>query len=340
MPTTKPNIALIGCGYWGSNFLRIMLNSPLVNLKTVCDADNERIGNIQNLYPAIKCTGNYYDIVNDPTIDAAVVCTPVNTHFDISLALLQNGKHVLCEKPLTPSAALCESLKQEADTQKRILLTGHVFEYHHAVKHMKNLIAGQAIGKVQYLQFTRMGLGPTRSDVNVIFDLAAHDVGMAQTLVGQMPLAVTANGSGINRNGLEEVAFIQLEFPDKVFAVINVSWIDPIKQRLVKVVGTKKMMVFDDVSATEKLKIIDTGTGYQLPGGDYGSFQMAVKDGDIVIPNLPVSEPLADEFNHFLNCIKGEAAPLTNATYAANVVRVMEAANQSLLQNGKKVLLP
>jgi len=182
-------------------------------------------------------------------------------------------------------------------------------------------------------------LGPTRSDVNVIFDLAAHDVGMAQTLVGQLPVAVTATAAVVNNRGLEEVAFIQLEFPNKVVAAINVSWIDPIKQRLVKVVGTKKMMVFDDVSTTEKLKIIDTGTGYQLSGGDFGNFQMAVKDGDIVIPNLPVSEPLAHEFNHFVQCIKGTATPLTNGTYATNVVQVLQAANNSLQQNGKKIVL-
>jgi predicted dehydrogenase len=204
---------------------------------------------------------------------------------------------------------------------------------------MKEFVDREAIGKVKYLQFTRMGLGLLRKDVNVVFDLAAHDVGMALSILGRDPVAVTANGSGINKDGQEEVAFIQLEFPKKVFALINVSWIDPIKQRLVKVVGSKKMMVFDDISISEKLKIIDIGTSYQSSIGDYGSFQMAVKDGDIVIPNISLNEPLVEEFGHFIDCINEKVKPITDGNYARKVVKVLEAANQSIKENGKKVCL-
>lgn len=339
-PYTKPNIALIGCGYWGRNFLRILNNSNRSVLYKVCDTSAERIAQLQAEMPHLSFSTQPDAIINDPAIQAVVLCTPVDTHYTLAKQLLQAGKHVLCEKPLTDNYEQAIELQKLATQQALVLLTGHVFEYHHAVQHMKTLLQNQAIGTLQYMQFVRMGLGPVRNDVNVIFDLAAHDVGMAITFAGQMPVAVSATASGVNSRGLEEVAFIQLEFAGGVPAAISVSWLDPIKQRLVKVVGSKKMLVFDDVSTTEKLKIIETGSGYQSTGGDYGSFQLAVKDGEITIPNLPVSEPLSNEFNHFMDCLSGRAVALTNGPYAANVVRVLQAAQQSLRQGGKKITLP
>ena len=332
----KIGIAVIGCGYWGPNFIRIIQNSDTAFLARICDIDESRIS---SKYPREIFTTRLEDIADDPLIEAVVVCTPADTHFDITKTLLLKGKHVLCEKPLSKNAAECEDLYQLSLQARKQLLVGHVFEYNEVIKYMKKLISTGEIGDMLYMQFTRMGLGPTRDDVNVVFDLAAHDVSIAISLMGAMPIAVTANGACFVNPGLEDVAFIQLEFPGKVFANINVSWIDPIKQRIVKVVGSEKMLLFDDVSIAEKLKIIKMGKGYQVSSGDFGSFQLSVKDGEIIIPNLQHPESLITEFDHFVSCIKGEEQPQTDARYAAKVVKVLEAADSSMHQNGKKIIL-
>jgi len=335
----KINFALIGCGYWGPNFIRVIQNSESAFLSQVCDTDENKMAGLKAKHPGLEFTGNLEDIIANPEIEAVVVCTPANTHFDISKKLLLSGKHVLCEKPLANNATQCLELDTISRQTGKKLLVGHVFEYNEVIRHMKKLITCGEIGDIFYMQFTRMGLGPARNDVNVIFDLASHDVSIAVSLMNAMPVAVSANGSCFTKDGLEDVAFVQLEFANKVFANINVSWIDPIKQRIVKVVGSKKMLLFDDISIAEKLKIIKMGKGYQISSGDFGSFQLSVKDGEIMIPNLQHPEPLITEFNHFIAGINGEENIVTDATYAANVVHVLELAQTSIRNNGKKIIL-
>lgn len=339
MKPGKLKFALIGCGYWGANFLRIISNSEKATLAKVCETDAGNLANLAGKYPHLDFTNDIEQIVHDPEIDAAVICTPVHTHFQLTEKLLLAGKHVLCEKPLTSSAEQCEYLYRLAQKQGVKLLVGHVFEYNSVLQYMKGMIEQGQIGNVLYLQLTRMGLGPVRKDVSVVFDLAAHDVAIVISLMRQMPVAVSATGSCFLQEGVEDVAFIQLEFPDKVIASISVSWLDPIKQRLVKIVGAKKMLVFDDVSIREKLRIIETGKNYQTSSGDFGSFQLSVKDGEIVIPNLQYTESLVCEFDHFVACINGKEEPLTDAAYAARVVKVLEAAQASIRQDGKKIML-
>ena len=305
----------------------------------VCDVDVNNLALLINKYPHVSFTDDLQDIINNPEIEAVVICTPVNTHFELTEKLMLAGKHVLCEKPLTGNAEQCEYLYHLARKQGVKLLVGHVFEYNSVVRYMKAMVEQDRIGKVLYLQLMRMGLGPVRKDVSVVFDLAAHDVAIVISLMRQMPVAISAIGSCFLQEDVEDVAFIQLEFPEKVIASISVSWIDPIKQRLVKVVGAKKMLVFDDVSVGEKLRIIETGKNYQTSPGDFGSFQLSVKDGEIVIPNLQYTESLICEFEHFAACIKGREEPLTDALYAAKVVKVLEAAQASIRQNGKKIML-
>lgn len=335
----KLNISLIGCGYWGPNFIRIIQNSDHAFLSKVCDVDVQKLNLLRKKNPSVLFFDTAEEIINDPKIDAVVVCTPVKFHFELTKKLLQAGKHVLCEKPLAQTFLECEELKLVAEKADKKLLVGHVFEYNSVVKYMKHLISEKTIGDVLYLQFTRTGLGPIRNDVNVVYDLASHDVSMAISLLNKIPAAVTCSGSSFIQEGIEDVAFIQLEFPDKILVNITVSWIDPMKQRLVKIVGSKKMLVFDDVSITEKLKIIETGKDYQNPSGDFGSFQLSIKDGEIVIPNLPHPEPLLTEFNHFINCIKGSEKIITNAEHAGLVVKILEAVQSSLKNNGAKVIL-
>ena len=339
MKPEKIKFALIGCGYWGANFLRIISNSEQATLEKVCDVDLKNLQLLANKHPLISFTDDVNQIINNPVIEAVVICTPVETHFELTEKLLLAGKHVLCEKPLTSNSEQCEYLYKLAQKQGVKLLVGHVFEYNSAIRYMAGMIEEGQIGKMLYLQLTRMGLGPVRKDVGVVFDLAAHDVAIVISLMKGMPVAVSATASCFLQEGIEDVAFIQLEFPEKVLASISVSWIDPIKQRLVKVVGAKKMLVFDDVSIGEKLRIIETGKNYQTSPGDFGSFQMSVKDGEIVIPNLQNTESLVSEFEHFIACIRGQEEPLTDALYAARVVKVLEAAQAFIRQEGKKIMV-
>lgn len=339
MKSREIKFALIGCGYWGAKFLRIISNAAEASLKVICDTDSSNISALSARHPQVSFVQDVAAIAADPEIEAVVVCTPVDTHLAVTEMLIRAGKHVLCEKPLAQTAAQCEYLYTLAQEHKVTLLTGHVFEYNPVIRYMKQMIDSNAIGAIRYLQLMRMGLGPMRSDVSVVFDLAAHDVAICMSMMGQMPLSVMASGSCFVKKGIEDVAFMQLEFTGGVIAGIGVSWLDPIKQRLVKIVGEKKMMVFDDISVTEKLKIIDTGKNYQSNPGDFGSFQVSVKDGQIVIPNLQYAESLVLEFDHFTACIAGRETPVTDAAYAARVVRVLEAAQESIRHDGKKIYL-
>ena len=337
---SKVNFGLIGCGYWGPNFIRIIQNSRSAKLSRVCDTDAGRLSQFAERNERVLFSENIEDIINDDKIEAVIVCTPVQSHFEITKKLLLAGKHVLCEKPLANTSAHCEELDRIANRAGKKLMVGHVFEYNAVVLHMKKLIAAHDIGDVLYMQFARMGLGPIRKDVNVVFDLASHDVSIAASLMGAQPISVIANGACFVQPGIEDVAFIQLEFANQVFANINVSWIDPIKQRIVKVVGSKKMLLFDDVSTTEKLKIIEAGKDYQVSSGDFGSFQLSTKDGEVIIPNLLHPEPLIEEFNHFVNCIKNkDMVPVTNAKHATSVVTTLEAIQSSIHNKGAKIAI-
>ncbi|MBS1618519.1 MAG: Gfo/Idh/MocA family oxidoreductase [Bacteroidetes bacterium] len=339
MKSREIKFALVGCGYWGANFLRIISNSEEATLCVICDTDGAKTTALAVRHPHVRFVDDVAAVASDPDIEAVVICTPVNTHLALTEMLIRAGKHVLCEKPLAQTSAQCGYLYTLAQEHKVVLLTGHVFEYNPVIRYMKQMIDDDALGAIRYLQLMRMGLGPMRSDVSVVFDLAAHDVAICISMMGHMPLSVMASGSCFVKEGIEDVAFMQLEFPGKVIAGIGVSWLDPIKQRLVKVVGEKKMMIFDDISVSEKLKIIDTGKNYQSTPGDFGSFQVSVKDGQIVIPNLQYTESLVTEFHHFSSCIRGREVPITDAAYAARVVRVLEAAQESIRQDGKKIYL-
>jgi predicted dehydrogenase len=335
----KLKIGLIGCGYWGRNYLRIINQCNDVDLVSIADKDISRLDGLAETYPDVKLSINSNDVISDWDIDAVVVCTSVSSHYALVSLALHAGKHVLCEKPLALTVAECDKLASISRSVEKVLLIGHVFEYNSVVRYMIDAIRERNIGALHYISFLRTGLGPIREDVNVVYDLASHDVSIALSLSGAKPIAVTAFGSCIIKEGREDVAFIVLEFEGRLKVQISCSWIDPMKQRQVKVVGSKKMMLFDDVSATEKLRVIDTGKEYQNNSGDFGSFQLSVKDGAITIPNIPYPEPLQTEFRHFIDCISGIARPLTGVEYATDTVRVLEAVQKSLKNNSTRIIL-
>jgi len=290
------------------------------------------------LFPGVEFTTSFDDIVQNPAITAVIISTPVKTHFELAKQCLVAGKHVLCEKPMTQTSQEARELIELSRKKKLVLMPGHVFEFNSIVRYMKRLLDAKRIGEVIYISMFRTGLGPIRNDVNVVYDLASHDISILNLLLGSPPVTVSAIGKSFVKSSREDVAIISFEFPGKVIASLTVSWMDPIKQRLIKVVGTKKMLLFDDVSA-EKLKVINTGKNYQSLKGDFGSFQLSTKDGDILIPNIKYPEPLKLEYEHFINCIRKGKSPMPDAESGSSVVKVLEAVCQSIKQNGKKISL-
>jgi predicted dehydrogenase len=335
----KLGIGIIGCGYWGPNFVRITNTHNRVSVRKVCDKDPVKLREISRRYPGLECVSDISTLLGDDSIHAVIICTPVVTHFDIARRSLMAGKHVLCEKPLTLSVVEAEALHEIAIQRGLTLMTGHVFEYNSIVLYLQSKILEDSFGDLVYIQMQRMGLGPARTDVNVAYDLAAHDISIVLMLLGQMPLSVSARGSSFISQDGEDTAFIVLEFPRRVLVQINVSWIDAVKQREIKVVGTKQVLLFNDISLTEKLKIFNNERNYQSADGDFGSFQLSVKDGDVFIPNISYPEPLSVEFDHFIDCTLHSKTPKTDSQNAIRVIRVLEAIDMSLRQDGAKVML-
>jgi len=335
----KVSFGLIGCGYWGPNFIRLLQNAPENVLVKVCDTDKTKTSDLQKKFPDVLFTDNADEIINDPAIDAIIICTPVTTHYEITKRALLAGKHVLCEKPLSDLAEHCTELENISAQAGKQLLVGHVFEYNANCVYMKQLVHQNNIGEILYLQFTRTNMGPMRKDVNVVYDLASHDVSMAISFLGTMPIAVTATGKCFIQKHIEDIAFIQLEFPGNITVCINVSWMDAVKQRIVKIAGSKKVLLFDDVLANNKLKIIETGKDYHTNAGDLESLQLSMSDYEVVIPAIINSEPLRNELNHFINCIHGTERPLTGVSHARQVVEILGHIQTSIKNNGAKIVI-
>jgi len=335
----KIEIGIIGCGYWGPNFVRIANAHEQVSVRKICDRNPSKLREISKRYPGAEYVSDLSAMLHDSLIAAVVICTPVVTHFEIARQCLMAGKHVLCEKPLTLTVSEAERLHEIALSKRLVLMVGHVFEYNSIVLYLQSQIREDAFGELVYIHMQRMGLGPARTDVNVVYDLASHDISILLLLMGEMPVNVSARGSSFIGPEVEDTAFIILEFSNNILVQINVSWIDAVKQREIKVVGTKQVLLFNDISHNEKLKIFNTGHSYQSAGGDFGSFQLSVKDGDVFIPNIAYPEPLSIEFDHFIDCVMHSKVPKTNAENAMRVITVLEAIEKSLRQGGNKVSL-
>lgn len=282
---------------------------------------------------------DYLQLLKDPAIDAVTIATPSVTHALIAKEALLAGKHVLVEKPLCLTAREAETLCRIAQTKERILMVGHTFLFHSGIHALKKFIHAGQLGIIHYLHSERTNLGPIRQDVNVLIDLAPHDISIFIYLLDQMPKAVAAQGASYIKKGREDVAFINLFFPNNILANILVSWIEPCKVRRITVIGSRKMAVFDDVNLPELIKIYDKGVMKPKRYSDFGEFQLVLRDGDIHIPKIVLSEPLKTQCQTFLHAIERGRLSLSDATYGWKVVRVMEAAQRSLRQHGRPVPL-
>jgi predicted dehydrogenase len=336
-------LAQVGCGYWGPNLLRAFAGQPAAAVKWVAEVRPERRDYVRASFPQCRVTDSWRAVLEDEEVDAVVVATPAATHHGIVREALLRGKHVLVEKPLATTVVHARELADLAATRGRLLVTGHTFLYNAAVRRMRELIAGGEIGDVYYVYSQRLNLGQTRSDVNVWWNLAPHDVSiLAFLLGGAVAQSVSAQGVTFLQPGIEDVAFAVLRFPAGVTAHVHVSWLDPGKVRKVTVVGSRKMLVYDDL-ADHRLAIYDRGIdrvptlGERMDFDDYHGHQLLRRMGDVVLPRIDVEEPLRVEAAHFLDCIRNGAAPLSGPRHACEVVAVLEAGERSLRAGGAQV---
>ncbi|MDD4979704.1 MAG: Gfo/Idh/MocA family oxidoreductase [Candidatus Omnitrophica bacterium] len=335
----KINIGIIGCGHWGPNYLRNFSSIAQVNIAWVSDLNPQRLEHIGRLYPKIKTTKDYKKIISDYTVDAVVVATPTVTHYKIARECLLKNKHVLVEKPLATSVKDAQNLLELSREKRKILMVGHTFEYNPGINKIKECIEKDKLGKVYYLYSTRTNLGPLRSDVNALWDLAPHDVSIFSYLLNAQPLRVSAQGAGFLQKGVEDIVFITLYYPQNIIAGIHVSWLNPRKVREITLVGSKRMLVFDDLNGTNPVFLYNKGVirkPYPLPYYDtFREFKLIIREGSITTPKVERREPLGIACRHFIECIMQKKEPRSGARDGLNVVRVLKAIQDSLKNGGK-----
>jgi len=333
---TELRIGAIGCGYWGPNLIRNFVEIPGAVVVAVSDLQVEPMNRIRQRFPLIEhATRDYRDLF-DLELDAVVIATPPATHHAIARDCLEHGLHVLVEKPITLNSDDAIDLIRVAEANDRVLMVGHTFEYNPAVLKIKDLMDAGEIGQVYYIYSNRVNLGRVQRDVNVLWSIAPHDISILIYLLGALPLQVSARGATYLSEGIEDVVFITLAFPNNVLAHVHASWLDPGKVRRMTVVGSRKMVVYDDVDSEAKIKIYDKGV-YRKGDPVFGEFQFRLHSGDIFIPKIDMSEPLQVECQHFLDCIRTGQQPRSDGESGRRVVRVLEAAQESLVHGGVPV---
>ena len=303
------------------------------NVKWCCDLQSDKLERMKKFYPLMRATGNYKEVLHDSDVQAVIVSTPASTHFRIVKDCLEEGKHVLVEKPFTIQCDQAEELCRIARNVNKVLMVGHIYIYHPAVRKIKELISNNGLGKIYYMYFVRTGFGPIRSDVNALWDLAPHDISMALYLLGAEPKRVIATGTSYLQNNIEDVVTMTMYFPNNVMVIVHVSWLDAAKTRRLHIVGNKKMLVFDDVENLETIRVFDKGISREYNTLSYGEFRLQLRDGDIYVPRVEPIEPLKSACQHFIDCIQNGNEPITNGENGLKVVRVLEAAQQSLKNN-------
>lgn len=330
-------IGVIGAGYWGPNLIRNFVEIPEADLVAVADRDEGRLAHVRLRYPNIELTTPRYEDLFDLGLDGVAICTPPETHHSIASQCLENGLNVLVEKPLTTSSATAASLIALADRVERVLMVGHTFEYNPAVLRLKAMIDAGDVGQIRYIDAVRVGLGLFHPRLNVIWDLAPHDISILMRLLGEVPERVAVVGSACLKPGIVDVAYMTLYFPSGVSAHVRMGWLDPKKTRRITVVGSKRMAVYDDVALNEKIKMYDVRVD-EVPHTDtFGEFQFAYHHGDIVSPHVDFQEPVRLECLEFLGAITEHRRAHTDGQDGLVVVRVIEAAQESLRNGGVPV---
>lgn len=330
------SIGVVGYGYWGPNLVRNFRELSTTRVAMLADLDQRRLDQAAERYPGLTTTQSINDLLTS-RVDGVVVATPVSTHFAIARDCLLHGKHVLVEKPLAQTAAQAQTLVELAAERGLTLMVGHTFVYSPAVEMLKAIVESGELGEIYYVHSSRTNLGLFQRDINVLWDLAPHDISILLYALGRMPTSISASGACLLQEEIHDVARMTLDFADRVQAHIHVSWLDPCKVRRLTVVGSKKMVVYDDVEAVEKLRIYDKGVERLELGPGYS--QISYKHGNITIPVVPLQEPLRAECMHFDACIRSGAESRSSGQVGAQVVKVLEAAQRSLLGGGQRELI-
>jgi predicted dehydrogenase len=332
-------IGVVGCGYWGPNLIRNFRSLPDCSLKVMCDLDMERLNHLSTLYPEVEGTDDFKHMLNGIGLDGVVIATAVRSHFTMAKASLLAGKHVFIEKPMASSSAECEELVELAAKKGRILMAGHTFLYSPAVRKIKQIVDSGDIGEIRYICARRLNLGLFQKDINVTWDLAPHDISIIQHIMGEQPVSVNCRGSANITPGIEDVTTMTLSFSKQRSAIVHSSWLDPRKVREMTIVGSKRMIVYDDVAPLEKIRIFDARVEVPPHYDTFAEFQYAYHYGDMYAPYIKQEEPLKTECQHFIDCIKNGTAPLTDGRQGLDLVRILEASSESLKLGGAPVSL-
>ncbi len=329
-------IGLIGCGAWGKNLLRNFANLPGCVLISCCDENPKQMERLRPNYPGIEFTQDHKDIIENPNLDAVVISTPPASHFELCKSAILADKDVFVEKPLVLQVRDGEELVKLAEEKKKILMVGHIMEYHAATLKLKEYMDKGELGEIYYLYSTRVNLGKVRDMENALWSFAPHDISMILFLLEKEPVSVTATGKSYIQKGIEDVAFMTVHFADGVMAHIHVSWLDPHKDRKLTVVGSKKMAVFDDTQSAEKIWIYDKGVDTRLDYNTYGEY-LSLRTGDILIPKIGTTEPLKSECQHFVECVEKRKTPRSDGQDGLRVLKILDAGERSLEMQGSPV---
>ncbi len=333
-------VAVIGAGHWGPNLIRNFHNHQTSAVLWVIDRDAPRLEQVGARFPDVVVTDDPAPALQDDRVDAVVVATPTTTHYELVKAALQAGKHVLVEKPITANADQGREVCELADRLGRILMVGHVFIFNPAITYVKDYLDEGSLGRLYYISMVRTNLGPIRMDVNASWDLAAHDVSIANHWLRGPPLAASAYGGTWINAGLQDAVFVTLRYPNDVLANLHVSWLNPRKARDITLVGEKRMLTVDDMNLGEPLRIYDKGVTdtrtRPVYADTFASFRASVREGDITIPRVSLGEPLRTECEHFIDCVSAGTPPLTNGWAGLDVVNTLEAIDRSMASNGRE----
>lgn len=333
------NVAVVGAGYWGPNLIRNFHSIAECRVKAICDTSPDRLAHMKKLYPEIAVTREYADILRDESIDAVAIATPIASHHPFAVQSLKAGKHTFIEKPMAGTSAQCEELIALAEERSLTLMVGHTFIYTPTVRRIKEIIDSGELGEVMYVSTRRLNLGLFQNRHNVVWDLAPHDLSIILYLLGEDPVSVNCQGKAHLKPGIEDVTSMTLNFPNGIFALVHNSWIDPKKIREITIVGSRKMLVYDDIEPIEKIRIYDKFVELPAHSDTFAEWQFSYHYGGMQAPYIRQTEPLSVECQHFLDCILQGARPDTDGYAGLRVVRILEAASQSLGQNGGIVVL-
>lgn len=339
--TSKIGVAVVGCGYWGPNLVRNFASCPMTCVVAVCDQDPARLERAGSLCPQAKRMENFSALLDDPAVQAVAIATPVATHAELALAALEAGKHVLVEKPMAASVAEAEEMVRRAEKVGRVLMVDHTFIYSPPVRKMKELVEAGELGDLYYIDSVRINLGLFQHDVNVVWDLAPHDLSILDYLVGRLPRSLSAFGSCHvdTVREIEDVAYLNLDMGGGLLASFHVNWLSPVKIRHFILGGTKKSLVYNDLDPAERIKVYDRGVTVSHDLETRRGLLINYRTGDVWIPHLDNAEPLQTMVRHFADCILGHKRPLTDGQAGLRVVRILDAAQRSIKAQGGRITL-